>query len=606
MKSAFTLEKMSSMLKRALVISCLFLATILNASAQGSPVSATVDRANVPLNQTLTLTITINESGGSRPSLPTIDGLRVIGTSTSNQISMINGEVSMRNSYIYTLQPTREGEVIIPPVTVVIGGQSYSTEPLVVNVLPATSSAGEQSGATGNPDTNSATERNELFVTAEVDNPNPYLGEQITYIFKYYHAVNVSAPEYTQPDFAGFWNPAEVDSKNYGEQVGDMVYRVAELRTILFPTVIGQQSIGSARLTFPGSLFQRGFELQTDPVTVNVRPLPEPMPENFRGAVGQFTLTANAKTESGASSQALNIQVDEPVTLLVELQGDGNFQTLPTMLLPSLPKWRAFDSTSTTESQVINGELVGTERVEQLLVPTEAGEFEIPAIEYTFFDPQSEQYRTVRTQAIAISVEGDGTASIWQSPQSDQPGSGVPVSPSVEVERLDTDIRHIKPVSAELAMVGPARAQQFSYWLLWLLPLALIVGDWGLERWQTLHAGDHAQIRRTNALRNAQRSLRRSEGDSSDPYGAASRILITYLSDVLDKPVSGMTTDLLMIHLDEQGLSPQLSEQVRAVLSISAVGQYAPLDSTAKSPDTLLKETGSLLKALDRALLNER
>ena len=126
--------------------------------------------------------------------------------------------------------------------------------------------------------------------------------------------------------FSVVGEPASAEAQGYAEQVNSRGYRVTELRTILFPTVIGEQVIEPAMLTIPSSLFQRGMSLQTEPISVNVKPLPEPIPADFSGAVGQYSLSAMAQTEAGESGNLLSVQVDEPVTLRVTLEGAGNLE----------------------------------------------------------------------------------------------------------------------------------------------------------------------------------------------------------------------------------------------------------------------------------------
>ena len=118
-----------------------------------------------------------------------------------------------------------------------------------------------------------------LFVRASVDNDRPYLGQQITYIFKLYQKSDVTLPSgevrYESPDFAGFWNSQSVEQDEYTETIDSNEYRVIELRTVLFPTVQGTVAIEGRCLD---SLQMVPLEGRANwrplRVTVQVRPLP--------------------------------------------------------------------------------------------------------------------------------------------------------------------------------------------------------------------------------------------------------------------------------------------------------------------------------------------
>ena len=86
-----------------------------------------------------------------------------------------------------------------------------------------------------------------------------------------------------------------------------------------------------AKLVIPGSLFEPDVILETKPISVDVRPLPEDAPVDFSGAVGQFELTASLSEVEG--------KVNEPVTLIVDITGTGNIETLAEPALPELPNW---------------------------------------------------------------------------------------------------------------------------------------------------------------------------------------------------------------------------------------------------------------------------
>ena len=92
-----------------------------------------------------------------------------------------------------------------------------------------------------------------LFVTAAVDNDQPYLGEQVSYIFRIHRRSDAETGtgqvEYDPPSFEGFWNSGVTEQREYEETTASGSYIVVELRTILFPSVAGAITIEPGTLS---------------------------------------------------------------------------------------------------------------------------------------------------------------------------------------------------------------------------------------------------------------------------------------------------------------------------------------------------------------------
>ncbi len=103
-------------------------------------VFAEVDRNELSTDEFLTLSVTINTGSGpaSEPGLSNLDGFDVVGTSTSTQMSIINGAISSEKMFHYTLRPRAAGVFTIGPIMVVQNGQTFDTHPITVNVSQGT------------------------------------------------------------------------------------------------------------------------------------------------------------------------------------------------------------------------------------------------------------------------------------------------------------------------------------------------------------------------------------------------------------------------------------------------------------------------------------
>ncbi|MEM7530603.1 MAG: BatD family protein [Chloroflexota bacterium] len=559
--------------------------------AQSTPVQIEVTRRTFALGESLQLSISVSGSGAQEPELTSLDGLENRGASTSNEVSIINGAVSSKTTYKYTLVAMREGNLTIGPIRITVDGQTYQSEPITIQATPPAQGSGGQNG-----------QGQDLFIEAVVSNETPYLGEQIQYQFRVYIADGVSLrsqPNYVEPTFDGFWrqqsataNPGQSQAQSqpterveYTTERDGRRYRVTEFRSILFPTVAGERVITPAKLVFPNTLFNAGQTFQTDPLVIQVRPHPEPIPAEFTGAVGQLVMQAELQIDPNEDI----VKANEPVTLRITIEGAGNAESWPDPMLPAFDNWRFFESTSSTNSQLQDGRLVGRRTYEQLIVPTISGDFTIDALTYIYFDPTAEAYKTATTEPLSLTVAPDERAT---------PPPVIPLVTQEDVLRLDTDIRHIKPAPATLRMAQPLLTSSTLYWLLWAVPVLLLVADYGRvllrRRNPEKITQNRAKKQALQLLTNAEKSLKK-QGDV-DAYAVVNQALTGYLSDLLAQPVAGLTLTALAERLQMHGFDEETVAQIGDLLNRSEMGRYAP-GATGDGGD-LLDEAKSLLSMM--------
>ena len=402
--------------------------------------------------------------------------------------------------------------------------------------------------------------RESLFARAAVDNDRPYLGQQITYVARIYQSSTVSLSlgelRYESPDFAGFWNSQPVVQDRYTETIDSEEYLVLELRTVLFPTVVGTVAIDPAALTASAGTGGSRRLLESPPVPVEVRPLPVGAPSGFTGAVGRFNITAEVDADTG--------QVNEPVQLTVTVSGEGNIEALPDPAWPEFTGWRVIESPADTDSQLVAGQVAGSRTYEIVLVPEEAGELTIPEIGYTHFDPGQEKYVEAATAAIVISAAGaDGTAA-------------VPPVPGVGAEEEVRLMRPVKAMPPSLRQGGIELTGSAAYWAGWGIPALAVVGALVWRRRQEALEAARAESIRQNALPNARAALARAVASGADPRVAASEAMLSYLSARLEFPLAGLTREALLRQLGEAGVQPELTASVNEILDAGESARYTP------------------------------
>jgi len=598
----------------------LLLLSVMALPALGqSPVTAEVDRNFLSTDDALVLMVTIDTGTGdaARPTLPTMNDFQILGSSSGTQITVVNGDMTVQETYSYSLRPLREGALVIDPVTVQINGQTYTTDPITVEVTQGTGQP-QQGGSSGGafptlpgfPNLNqmlpnmpgsqtqqldpsempTELEGQDYFIEAEVDHDNPYQGEELVYTFRFYQAGSLfDQPDYTAPSFTGFWSKELSDQQmNYSTEAAGRPYRVTELQTILVPTVTGEVTIDPAQLSIPGDFFSSGVDLQTQPITVSVQPLPQNAPDSFRGAVGQF--------EISAATDLTQAEVNDTVTMDVTITGTGNLETMPDPVWTEGPEWRSFDSKATVNAQFVDGKLQGSRTYERVLLPTENGDLVLPAIEFSYFNPVTGQYETKSTEPITVQVTGDVGAGASLAPL--DPGTAVPQNAATAA--VNPVLRPIKS-SAELSSsAASALTGQTGYWLLWVVPLLLLVGHFSWKSYQQRRL-DTADLRRSkSAAGKAKKALKEAQ-NAGLGQEAAGPILTAYMEEKMNRPVVGLSHTQLVNLLSANGVDDDLSRRVQNCLMLSEMGRYAPAELTLKQGD-LWSETAAVIDALDTNL----
>ena len=562
----------------------------VHAQQQDIDVTAEVDKTELAVGEEFTLWIKIDGALNPRqPAIPNYDGIRRLGPPSIQWVR--DGTGTTVFAYVYRFEATKVGKVTIEPISVTVSGQTLSTEQVEVEVFQGlvVPTPGPGQGQPSSDDESS--EDGIMFVTASIDDDKPYLGQQVTYAFKFYRRSvlfpsfgRFGQPRYAPPGFSGFWNGQETDQDEYTETIGSNRYQVVELQTVLFPTVVGTLVIEPAGLTVPIDFFESPNFLETDPIVIEVQPLPPTAPAGFTGAVGSFDISAEVDNTNG--------KLNEPVQLTVRVEGEGNVETLPDPAWPDFENWRVFESPSESSSSVVDGQLVGTRTYESVLVPEKAGVLTVPEIGYTFYDPSVEEYVEAVTEPIVMSIaEADG-----MSPLLPSPGGGT------AVERAGSDVRHIKPVPSTLQQSGGRFIGAAAYWAVWTIPLLALVGAVAWRRRQTASERDLAAARKRNALPEARNALARAGQSGADPRVAVADILSEYLSARLDMPVTGLTHEAVDRWLQGLGVPLELALQVEGILGAAEMAKYAPEVGDALAAEEHFERAARLLNEIEEAI----
>lgn len=536
------------------------------------------------------------------PQLPALDDFaQYLGSSTQSSTRMAGGRTSTTFTIQYRFQAIAEGSYTIPAFDVEAGGQTFRTEPIdvVVAASPGQPSGG-QTGVGGD----------DLFITAEASSSSIVEGQPFIVEYRIWTRVDVTSFGMTRvPEPQGFWveevtpqgQPEVEQRERNGTQYATAVIR----RVALIPTGAGtreiepigveaQVRVQGARDPFSdffgrSSLFgstTRPVTVLSNPLTVEVRPLPSGAPEPYSGVVGSLDVAATVDRDS--------VDANEAVTLTVRLSGDGNIRAIPEPTLDLPADFEVFPP-EVTESVASTGRgLRGSKTFEYVVIPRAPGQREVPPVEFGYYDVAAGAYRTAASEAIPLSVAGtvvEGPAALGRA----------------GVSELRRDIRFIRLGSLDVRPTGPGLFGTAGFWLLALLPLVAVAGAVGLRRHQELLAGDVAYARGRRASRVAKKRLAEArrlagEDDARAFYAEVARALRGVVADRLNLPEAGIQTRDLTDALRGAGVTADTVDAVRSCLDDCDRQRFAPPSTDTTERERFLERAGSLMGVLDREL----
>lgn len=577
-------------------------------AARAIEVSAQVDRTVVDVDGRVYLTVTVEGAGrqSADVDLGATDAFQVYSAGTSQNISIVNGQFNATYSYKYVLTPKRKGKFQIGPISVQGGGKRATTGAITIEVVEGAGDAGAPTpgrSGSGRPSTNK--QPDEVMIKTVVDRRSAYVGEAVTLTFQLFTRVRFwSDPEYTPPSTEGFWKEDLPPQNRYNTEVDGAAYRVTEIKTALFPTKPGELTIGPARLSFEGNTLgsgdpfdifsgmRRGIrggrgkrELETDPITIRALPLPEEgKPKGFTGTVGRFDLRASIDRDE--------VKANEPITLTVEITGEGNIRTANIADLEMSESFKVYDSGASSDISKENYRVRGKKTYTRVVVPRYGGEYTIPPVSFSFFDPKRKEYVTRKSASFPIKVDG---------PAHD------PETEKREVERRKSDLHYLKgdadPEWAKRGGSFPAAAVIAGN----ALPLALLGIGYTLRKRRDRLSSDRIWARRQRADGEARKALSRAKSalDGPDPREFAARLdqaLQGYIRDKGNLPVGALTRRDLIRELRGRGLDEELADRLERLLRQCDRGRFAGASLGTDERRTMLREGEEIVLLAGRVL----
>lgn len=351
-------------------------------------------------------------------SIPSFNDFKIAsGPNRYKGNMVINGRAQPVENLTYTLVPLKAGKLHIPSITASFrnASEESSGDKSIDAVPPAKASFNTQSSYTdvslyapaNRLDIPKLMKEN-LFIHVKVDRRSCFVGEPVMASFVLYSRLQSTSEVLNAPSLYGFsvMDLLDIHESHLSiETINGKVFNTSVLRKVLlYPeqpgnlvidgmelhnTVEFEDSINREKLSFENKLV-------SEPVTIQVKPLPEKKPADHTGAVGRFSIkaaVATAETQAGRQGE-----------LLLTIAGQGNF----IQFSPPLINWpkgldvfepQISDSLSRTGSPV-----TGSRQYRFGFAADSAGDYILPPVSFSFFDTDSGKFRTVHTDAVRIRI----------------------------------------------------------------------------------------------------------------------------------------------------------------------------------------------------------
>ena len=592
-------------MKKTLLTICL-LAVVVAAVAQTLTANAP---SHVAVGEQFRLTYTVNTHDVSDFRAGDIpDAFEVLmGPTRSVQSSfqMINGRTTQSSTitYTYIVVAVKNGTFTIPAAHITAAGKSVASGALKITVSGQAQSGGQggqrqqqqsQPRAAGSPISGS-----DLYITVSANKKRVHEQEPILLTYKVYTLVDLTQLEGKMPDLNGFHTqevPLPQQKSFKIENVNGRPYRtVTWSQYVMFPQITGKLKIPA--LTFNGIVVQQNrnidpFEaffnggssyvevkkqIQAPGIEVQVDPLPA-RPAGFSGGVGHFNITAQLDNT--------DVKANDAVKLRVVVSGVGNLKLIKQPVVEFPKDFDRYDAKVTDKSKLTTSGVEGSMIYDYLAVPRHQGKYEIPPVEFTYYDTGSNSYKTIKTEGFTLNVQkgsgGNSTMSNYAGQE--------------DLKLLNKDIRYIKTGDAGQHDVDDFFFGSTGYWVSLAVLALIFISLFVIFRQRAIAGADIVGQRAGRANKVATKRLRKAarlmkENKPSEFYDEVLRALWGYVGDKLNIPVDQLSHDNIADRLTARSVEQLVIDQFIGAIDECEFERYAPGDPK-----------GNMNKVFDKAM----
>ncbi len=518
---------------------------------------------------------------------------------TSNNMSMVNGRVvTSETNYTYTFEvrPTREGRLTLPAFTLKDGGQVYTTQPIPIKV-------GGSDGAGGKGD---------VYCKVITPRDYAYLGEPLQL------RLEIFVKQYKQDgltplDMNVMYRLCQMNACQFGV-FADAVTNTPSVRTAkirgdrgiledyfiyfwdatIYPKNVGPFDYGAIVIAwqYPTWLTRsfmglehgrnpRNLRVSPELPSLEIKPIPlDGRPPDYNGAVGKY--------EFSITASPLEVPVGDPITLTLVIRGDGPMDRL------SPPKLDKVD-VLTKDFEISGESLAGDITIERKIFSQTVRALredvkQLPALPFSFFNPETERYETAWSKPIFLKVTPAQRVAL----PNDIGGNSAAQTLKPLVETTE-GLRANHSNTANLLANHAGGFGTLPIIVIAIMPGVYLI-TWLVTRRSTRFREDPALRRRRFAHAVARKALARAAGQNSSSAVAAA--LLTYVADHCNAPAAGLTrTDAISL-LGARECQPELLHELNRLLEELEMASYA--GASGISVDDARTRAQHLIDAMER------
>jgi hypothetical protein len=582
---------------KSIYLQLFLLGLILPMLVQAQRFTAQTSHNRVAVGETFQIAFTLNGSGGNfRP--PSFKDLDVYsGPNQSSSMSIINGNVSQSITLSYIVAAKKEGKLVIEPATITADGKTLESNPISIEVVKGSNNAnaGNNNNTPNNRQSQAQSENlsDNIFIKAHLSKSKAYRGEQVMITYKLYSRYQlVDIRDIKFPDYTGFWTQDIEGSHNIQvttENVNGTGYYVAEIRkSFLFAQrtgklelkpielqcIIRRQSQRAPRDIFE-QFFGRGHEdvavsLKSNAAELNIVPLPEKdKPENYTGAVGNYTFKAHLSKDKVKANDAIN--------LTITVSGKGNLKLIDPIAIDFPDDFETYDPKISEKISTNASGVSGSKTFDYLIIPRHQGEFMIQPSTFSFFDTEKNKYISLPTPEFKIQVEqGEETSATVQ---------GFESKTKEEVKILGNDIRYIKTENVVFNPIGDYFFNSPGFYGALFTPVFAFLGFVFAYRKRIEQNKDVVAVKSRKAALIAKKHLQSADAFMSNNnkeqfYSAVLDALFVYIGDKFNIPKINLNRENISDTLTQKNVKAETIQKLITTIDSCEFAKYAPSGGT--------------------------
>lgn len=319
-------------------------------------------------------------------------------SSTARRFEIVNGRRSESIELSWSFRTVREGTFVVPERTLRIDNESFTIPAVTIRVIPKSEEA-----------------RTRALMVLELNQRDFFVGEVIAANLHLLvrRDMNIAGVEFARTETNAF----TITGLNENPQRGTTRHQGHAYNTFSWNVFITPIRAGSMPLQFQqnitlqfaepdaqrtsifgfGRTRNESYSLTTDALSLNILPVPtQNRPPSFFSAIGEFDAQLNWSSKQ--------LVAGEPVTLVLEISGTGNFDRIAAPPLPEdWDDWRTYPP-RTTFTPREGSPVTGTKRFEYILIPESEEITTLPDWQFSFFDPESVRFITIDFPGSPVSV----------------------------------------------------------------------------------------------------------------------------------------------------------------------------------------------------------